>query len=364
MFGLRSLFRSRPNLASQNRARLNIEQFKCRALPSGFGSVLPIAGAGQVIADFQHIRSDVQSLTRLVGSQASGQLATVRADVTKLVADAVAGSSSAVTADLKTLSTDEAALVKSLGSPLGGRAATIFTNLQRDILALNADVAGLGTTHRGHDRGDDDDREGHDLGQTGTVIRDLVAVRNDLRALTGILGSKITPAVTNDIKAVQTALGSVIGDLVNGTSPTKDLTNLNTALTTLTKDVGSGTPAQGILTALTNDIQKLTTDVNALTNPTQAALARVQADVKSLESALGSNLSTAAKADVAALDAAIAALGADVAAGKAIATDLGNALTSEFNLLRDLTSPLPAGARQSLVRLAADLVRLSPVLSV
>jgi len=334
-----------------SRTRLHLEQLEGRALPSGFGSLIPIPGVGAVVADIKDIRADVQSLTKQIGSQASSQLATLRADVTKLVGDAASGSTSAVTADLNTLSTDANALVNSLGSTAKSHVHKILTDLQKDFKALSAEVTGLGSALGGG------------LSQTDTVIRDLLSVGKELQTLTGSLGASITPTVTNDIHAVGNAIGTAIGDLINGTSLTQDLTNLTSAVTTLTTAIGSGTPVQGILTSLTNEVQKLTTDITALTAPAQAALTKVESAVTSLESSLGSNLSPALQADEAALNAAITALAADVAAGKSITSDLGSALTSEFNLLRDLPSPLVAGTRQSLMQLASDLVGLAPVLN-
>jgi len=309
-----------------------------------------------------------------------------------LIQDTVAGNASAIASDLKTLSADKATLLNDLGSTSQSRVVSrIFTGLLKDLQSLNADLTSLGTTNHGHG-GRDDDRDEHgsmeesheqstgreygedeggedeggeerNLGQVGTVIRDVLSVRQDLQALVKTLGSNITSTVTNDVQAVQSALGSVIGDLVTGTSVTQDLTKLNDALTTLTTDVGTGSATQGILTSLKNDVQTLTSDVTALTTPSQAALQRIQSDVQNLEGLLGSNLSSAAQADVAALDAAITSLGKDVGNPLAITNDLTNALKSEFSLFRDLTRPLPAGTQHSLLRLATDLIRLSPVLS-
>jgi len=384
MFGLCKTFHTRRNQSAERTARLEIEHLEGRALPSGFGSLLPTAGLGQVTADLTHIRSDVQALTRLAGSTASGDLTTIRTDLRTLVGDVLAGKDT--TTDLKTLATDEAKLLTDLGSTAGARVQRLLTNIQHDLQALIKDVNGLGTSNpgKGHDRDEDrddrrgedrdDDRRGEDrdddrgdeggqglnLGQLGKVIGDLLSVRRDLQALTTALGSSISQTVAQDLSAVRTALGTVVGDLLSGTNPTSDLNALKSALNTLVSDIGTGasTQVQGLLTTLRNDVQRLVTDVTALTNPAQAALQRVQADLTRLEGQLGSSLSTAAQADVAALDAAITAIGTDIGAGNAITGDLIQALTSEFNLLQDLSGTLPGATQQSLLNLAMDLTRL------
>jgi len=392
MFSLRTLFHTDRNHSPRGAARLQIEQLEGRALPSGFGSLLPTGGLGAVVSDLTQIRSDVQAVTRALGSNASGGLATVRAGLRTLVGDVLAGKDT--TQDLKTLAADEVKLLSGLGSNTAARVQRLFNNLQADLLSLSRDLTQIGMIGRGNDRDDrnehrrgddrDDEDEGHErnrgddrddnnedqtglglnLGRVLNVITDLLSVRRDLQTLTGALGSGISQTVSNALNTVRSDIGTIIGDLLTGQSPTSALTTLNNDLQTLTTAIGTGasTQVQNALTTLTNDLHQLTSDVTALTNPLQAAFNRVQSDVTGLNNLLAaSNLSQAAQNDLTALDQAITTLGNDVTAGNPITTDLTKALTSELTLLGELGSSLPAGARTSFLNLATDLVRLGLV---
>jgi len=367
MFALHTSLTNRPN----GRARLQLETLEGRALPSGFGSLLP--GSGQITADLNHIASDLRSLTRQLGTNlgatAQSDLAAIRSDVRTLVRDVLAGKSTA--SDLATLAAAEAKLVKDLGPTIGGRVSRLLNNLQHDVLALSGDITRPGGREREEDReerGEDRDRDelfqGLNGGLVRTVTGDLLTFGRDLQALTRALGTSVSPTVAGDLAAIRTDIGAVIGDLLTGATTTaNDLNTLKTAVTKLATDVGSGASSQvnSLLAALANDVTRLTNDLTPIINPLQTAFNRVQADVTRLEGQLGSNLSSAAQQDVAALDAAITALGADVAAGKAIAGDLTSVLTSEFRLLGDLGGMIPAGARQSFLALSRDLTLLGLV---
>jgi len=389
MFQWSSLFSRRSTPAPRNRSRLHIEQLEGRALPSGFGSLVPAGSVGQVVTDLGHISADMQSLTRAAGTSATTDVTKVQTDLTKLVADTLTGSTAAAATDFATLSGDEATLLKDVASTsTAGAAFRAVASLQKDVLALTANVAGLGlgpvgklnhgfgpaeefhehsTGHEHeHGEGDDDDDGGAGLGQSA-VIGDVLAVRSQLQSLVKSLGSRITPTVANDITVVRTALGSVVKDVLSGTSPTQDLTNLSNALTTLTGDVGkiagTGGTVAGILKNLNTEITQLTSDVTTVANSAQTALNRVEADVAALESTLGTGLSSTAQTDVKALDAALTTLANDVKASTATVNDVTGVLTSELQLISDLAPPLSSGTQQSLSQLAADLLGLAPALS-
>jgi len=335
----------------RNAARPRVEPLEARALPSGFGSLLP-PGSGAVRADLNHIASDLRSLSHTLGTDisttAKGDLAAIRSDLRTLVGDALAGKSTAN--DLKALAADEAKLVKDLGPTVGARASRLLNKLQHDVTALSGDITRPSRGDRDDDRDDDRDEDelfqGLNAGGARAVIGDLLTFGRDLRALTTALGSSVSSTVAGDLAAVRTDIGAVIGDLLAGTTTlANDLGTLKTDVTKLATDVGSGASSQvtSLLTALANDVTRLTGDLTPITSPLQAAFNRAQADVTRLEGQLGSTLSSAAQQDIAALDAAMMALGADVAAGKAITGDLTSVVTSELKLLSDLGGTIPAG---------------------
>jgi len=193
------------------------------------------------------------------------------------------------------------------------------------------------------------------------VRGDLVAVRQDVQAISRLVGSTATSAVKTDLKTVTTDLNKVFNDVAAGKSATTDINTLTTAINKLTTDLGTGISKalQKDLHLLTNNLTDAATDLTNLTQALNKALTNVQNAATALTTALSANTDVTVNADIEALNTDLATVSANISAGVSATASVHQVGVDLNQLIHDLGNTATATVRQDISTLRTAINSLS-----
>jgi hypothetical protein len=172
------------------------------------------------------------------------------------------------------------------------------------------------------------------------VARDVTEVRADIIALQTLLAGTSNARVLVDLTTISIEFNDVLEDLNEGVSPADDLAALAAARTRLGIDIGTNisTTLRTQLAEFSRDVSSLTRHVAQLGDGIDGQLDDVQQAADDLTAALSSNTNPTVIADLAAMNAAVDAVEADLVAGESATASLAALVRAEARLTADLRS--------------------------